>query len=259
MYTLIGIFIFILGLAAGSFLNVCIYRIPLRKSIVFPSSFCPKCGKRIKPYDNIPLFSYIFLKGRCRNCREKISFIYPAVEFISGLAFISLYLLYGLSWLLASHIFLFSALITIFFIDLKFRIIPDIITLPGMMAGLGFSLLTNSPAFLQALIGLLTGGGVLYLIAIIGDKVFKKESMGGGDIKLAAMLGAFLGWQKVLLVFFLASFIGAISGIIILLFSKSLREKRLIPFGPFLAIATLLAVFFGPQLIKSYLNLFSRM
>lgn len=252
----VGILIFILGLAVGSFLNVCIYRIPLKKSILFPSSFCPRCENKIKFYDNVPLLSYILLKGKCRYCHQKISLIYPAVEFLSGLIFLLLFFKYGLSWDFVSRVFLFSSLIVIFFIDLKYQIIPDVITLPGIVAGLGFSILTKSPPFFESFLGLLVGGGVLYLIALIGDRVFKKESMGGGDIKLAAMLGAFLGWQKVLLVFFFGSFLGAVVGIISFVFSQKIREKRVIPFGPFLAIATLLVIFLGNQLIDLYVRFF---
>jgi leader peptidase (prepilin peptidase)/N-methyltransferase len=258
MDTAAAILVFVLGLAIGSFLNVCIYRLPLKKSILFPPSFCPRCGKRIKFYDNIPLLSYILLRGRCRHCQQRISLIYPAVELLNGLLFLLLFFRYGPSWDFAAKAILFSSLVVIFFIDLKYQIIPDAITLPGIIVGLGFSILTRSPDFLQSLLGLLAGGGVLYLIALIGDKVFKKESMGGGDIKLAAMLGAFLGWQKVLLVFFLGSFLGALVGIIALLFSEEAREKRLIPFGPFLAAATLLAIFLGNQLFELYLKFFNR-
>ncbi|MCJ7459114.1 MAG: prepilin peptidase [candidate division Zixibacteria bacterium] len=256
MNMLIGAFVFIFGLAVGSFLNVCIYRLPLKKSIIFPASHCPKCGNKIRTYDNIPILSYILLRGKCRFCKERISLIYPAVELWSGLIFLSLYLWYGLSWEFASKLFLFTSLMVIFFIDLKHQLIPDVITLPGIAAGLIFSLLSKSPSFLDSLIGIISGGGLFYLVALAGDKIFKKESMGGGDIKLAAMLGAFLGWQKILLVFFLASFLGALAGIIFLILSPKLRENRLIPFGPFLAIATAICIFFGNRLVELYLNLF---
>jgi len=256
MEILIGAFVFIFGLAVGSFLNVCIYRLPLRKSVVFPASHCPKCGNKIRAYDNIPILSYVLLRGRCRFCKEHISLIYPVVELLSGLIFLSSFLWYGLSWEFASKLFLFTSLMVIFFIDLKHQLIPDVITLPGIAAGLAFSLLSKSPSFLDSLIGIISGGGLFYLVALAGDKIFKKESMGGGDIKLAAMLGAFLGWQKILLVFFLASFLGALVGIIFLILSPKLRENRLIPFGPFLAIATAICIFFGNRLVELYLNLF---
>ena len=258
MNILIGAFVFIFGLAVGSFLNVCIYRLPLKKSIVFPPSHCPKCGNKIKAYDNIPVLSYILLRRKCRFCKEQISLIYPAVELLSGLIFLSLFFWYGLSWEFASRLFLFTSLVVIFFIDLKHQLIPDVITLPGIAIGLAFSILSKSPSFLDSLIGIISGGGLFYLVALAGDKIFKKESMGGGDIKLAAMLGAFLGWQKILLVFFLASFLGALAGIIFLILSPKLRENRLIPFGPFLAIATAICIFFGNRLVELYLNLLFR-
>ena len=251
-----GAFVFIFGLAVGSFLNVCIYRLPLKKSIIFPPSHCPKCGSKIRAYDNIPLLSYIILGGKCRFCKEQISIIYPAVELLSGLIFLCLYLWYGLGWEFASKLFLFTSLMVIFFIDIKHQLISDVITLPGIAVGLTFSLLSKSPSFLDSVIGLIAGGGFFYLVALAGDKIFKKESMGGGDIKLAAMLGAFLGWQKILLIFFLASFLGALVGVIFLLLSPKLRENRLIPFGPFLAIATAICIFFGNRLVELYLNLF---
>jgi leader peptidase (prepilin peptidase)/N-methyltransferase len=178
------------------------------------------------------------------------------VELLSGLIFLCLYLWYGLSWDFASRLFLFICLLLIFFIDFKHQLIPDVITLPGIAVGLIFSLLSKSPSFLDSVIGLISGGGLFYLVALAGDKIFKKESMGGGDIKLAAMLGAFLGWQRILLVFFLASFLGALVGIIFLILSSKLRENRLIPFGPFLAIATAICIFFGNRLVELYLNLF---
>lgn len=258
MNILIGAFVFIFGLVVGSFLNVCIYRLPTKKSIVFPPSHCPKCGNKIRAYDNIPILSYVLLGGKCRFCKEHISLIYPAVELLSGLIFLCLYLWFGLTWGFASKLFLFTSLMVIFFIDLKHQLIPDVITLPGIAVGLAFSFFSKPPSFLDSLIGIISGGGLFYLVALAGDKIFKKESMGGGDIKLAAMLGAFLGWQRILLVFFLASFLGAIAGIIFLILSPKLRKNRLIPFGPFMAIATAICIFFGNRLMELYLNLFFR-
>lgn len=256
MNILIGTFVFAFGLAVGSFLNVCIYRLPLKKSLIFPPSHCPKCGTKIKPYDNIPILSYILLRGKCRFCQERISITYPVVELLSGLLLLSLFSWYGLSWAFASKLFLFTSLMVIFLIDLEHQLIPDVVTVPGIGAGLAFSLLSKSPPFLDSIIGLVAGGGLFFLVALAGDKIFKKESMGGGDIKLAAMLGAFLGWQSILLVFFLASFLGALVGIVFLILSPKLRESRLIPFGPFLAIATVISIFFGNRLVELYLNLF---
>lgn len=256
MSFILYIFIIIFGLALGSFLNVCIYRIPLGKSILFPSSFCPKCKKKILFRDNIPLLSYILLKGRCRNCNHKISFRYPLVELLSALLFLFIFLKSGLSWESLAYVYLGLSLIIIFFIDLGHRIIPDVITLPGMVLGILFSFLVPDKNFVNSLTGLLIGGGLFFLFAILGEAIFKKESLGGGDIKLAGMLGAFLGWEKILLVFFLSAILGSIIGILLMFFSQEVRKDKIIPFGPFLAIATFLGIFWGEKLIRFYLETF---
>ena len=256
MSTITLILIIIIGLALGSFLNVCIYRIPLKKSILFPSSFCPNCGTRIRAWDNIPLLSFILLKGKCRKCRSKISLQYPLVEFITPVLIVITYLRFGLGWEFASKVILSLSLIVVFFIDLRHRIIPDTITLSGVGIGLLFSFFVKSPSVLDSLIGILVGGVLFYLSAILGELLFKKESMGGGDIKLAMMLGAFLGWQKILLVFFISALLGTIVGTTAILFSKDVKETRMIPFGPFLALGAILAVFLGDMLISAYIKTF---
>lgn len=256
MSFILYIFLIFFGLTVGSFLNVCIYRIPSGKSILFPSSFCPKCKKKILSRDNIPLLSYILLKGRCRNCKTKISVRYPLVELLSALLFFSIFLKSGFSWESLAYVFLGSSLIVIFFIDLEHRIIPDVITLPGIGVGLAFSFLVPEMNVVNSLIGLLVGGGLFFLFAMLGEAIFKKESLGGGDIKLAGMLGAFLGWEKILLVFFLSAILGSIIGIIFMFFSEEVRKKKIIPFGPFLAIATFLGIFWGEKLIRFYLETF---
>ena len=256
MSTIILILCIVIGLALGSFLNVCIYRIPLKKSILFPNSFCPNCGAKIHAWDNIPLLSFILLKGKCRKCRAKISLQYPLVEFITSALVVITYLHFGWSWEFAAKTILCLLLIAIFFIDLKHRIIPDVITLPGIALGLFFSFFVKSPSVVNALIGILVGGVLFYLSAVLGELLFKKESMGGGDIKLAMMLGAFLGWQKILLVFLLSALLGTIVGTTALLFSKNVKETRMIPFGPFLALGSILAIFLGDMLISVYLKTF---
>jgi leader peptidase (prepilin peptidase)/N-methyltransferase len=256
MSTIILILIILTGLALGSFLNVCIYRIPLKKSILFPSSFCPGCGAKIRAWDNIPLLSFILLGGKCRKCKTKISLQYPLVESITSALIVITYLRYGLGWEFAAKVFLCLLLVAVFFIDLKHRIIPDSVTLPGVALGLFFSLFVESPSVVNSLIGILVGGVLFYLSAILGELIFKKESLGGGDIKLAMMLGAFLGWQKVLLVFFLSALLGTAFGVGAMLFSKDVRETRMIPFGPFLASGSILAVFLGDVLISAYVRAF---
>jgi leader peptidase (prepilin peptidase)/N-methyltransferase len=256
MNTIVLILLILIGLALGSFLNVCIYRIPLKKSILFPSSFCPNCGKKIRAWDNIPLLSFILLKGRCRRCKSRISLQYPLVEFVTSSLIVITYLRFGLGWQFAAITMLCLLLIVIFFIDLKHRIIPDVITLPGIVLGFFFSFFVESPSVVNSLVGIFVGGVLFYLSAVLGEFLFKKESMGGGDIKLAMMLGVFLGWQKILLVLLLSALLGTIVGTTALFFSKNVKETRMIPFGPFLALGAILAVFLGDMLISAYIKTF---
>lgn len=246
----------LLGLAVGSFLNVVIYRVPRGKFLQTRRSVCPKCNRELKWYQNIPLLSFMILKGRCAFCHEKISWRYPLVEFVNAVFYVYFYWQLGLSVNLFVFAFLSSVLLVIFFIDLDYQIIPDVVTLPGMIIGLVVALLPGGIGIIPAVVGFLVGGGALYLIALLGDWLFKKESMGGGDIKMAAMLGAFLGWQKVLLVFISSAFIGLIVSLVIMLFSVKLRRQRVVPFGPFLALAAMLAILYGDWIINYYLSNF---
>ncbi|MBP8718620.1 MAG: prepilin peptidase [Candidatus Atribacteria bacterium] len=254
MYEIIaGIFVLLLGLIIGSFSNVCIYRIPRQESLIRPGSHCPKCNQPIKFYDNIPLVSFIILKGKCRYCKEKISWQYPLVEFLTGIIYLLLFLRYGLQLVTFVYMFFCSALIIITFIDLKENIIPDVLSLPFLLLGFLMSFFLKNLSPINSLLGILAGGGVLLLVAILGSFLFKKEAMGGGDIKLAAMVGAFLGWQLTLLSLFLSFFTGAIIGIVILIKNKG--ESDPIPFGPFIALGTIIALFFGNSIINWYLSL----
>ncbi|PJA27199.1 MAG: prepilin peptidase [candidate division Zixibacteria bacterium CG_4_9_14_3_um_filter_46_8] len=245
-----------LGLIFGSFFNVLIYRLPLKKSITYPPSFCPKCFTPVKPYDNIPILSYIILKGKCRYCEAKINLRYPFVEGLGGIFFGLCYLIYGFTPQLIPALFLASTFIVITFIDLDSQIIPDKVTLPGMAAGLAFSALPGGISPADAIIGLLAGGLILYAIAFLGNAIFKKESMGGGDIKLAALIGAFLGWKAVLLTLILSSLFGSIVGIILIIIPTRTSEKRshTIPYGPFLATGATIAMFWGNNIISLYLS-----
>jgi leader peptidase (prepilin peptidase)/N-methyltransferase len=247
------IFVGLTGLAVGSFLNVVIYRLPRRIPFSKGRSVCPQCGTKLAWYHNIPLFSFVFLRGKCAFCRARISFRYPLVELINALGYLYFYWQFGLGWSFVSLAFLTSALVAIFFIDLDFQMIPDAITLPGIVLGLVLSPLPGGIGFVGSLIGILVGGGALYLIAVLGDWLFKKESMGGGDIKMAAMLGAFLGWQKILLIFITSAFIGLVISLVVMLFSAEVRQTRVIPFGPFLAAAAVVAILYGDRLISFYL------
>jgi leader peptidase (prepilin peptidase)/N-methyltransferase len=256
MNIIVNIILFLLGLSIGSFLNVCIYRIPRKEPLILSRSHCPKCGTSIRAFDNIPILSFILLGGRCRSCKERISWRYPMVELLTAIAFLFTYWHFGWGWEFVSKLILLLLLIIIFFIDLEHKIIPDVISLSGIGLGLVFSLLVKSITFWQSLLGLLVGGVLLYLTAILGDFLFKKESMGGGDIKMAAMLGAFLGWQKFLLSFFVAVFLGAAVGVITMLFSPKVRQSKVIPFGPFLALGAAISIFWGEKLIQIYIRTF---
>ena len=247
------------GLVIGSFLNVLIHRLPRRQQFVKGRSACPDCGRTIKWYHNIPLLSYLFLRGKCAYCGKPISFRYPLVELLNGVGY--LYFFWEKGWSIDFGVFVFltSVLIVIFFIDLDHQIIPDMITLPGIVLGLGVSLAPGGVSPLQSLIGTLVGGAALYFVALLGDWLFKKESMGGGDIKMAAMLGAFLGWQKVLFIFLASAVIGLVVSIAIMFFSAKLRQTRVVPFGPFIALAALVAIIWGDSLIAYYIHNFLRL
>jgi leader peptidase (prepilin peptidase)/N-methyltransferase len=246
----------IFGLVIGSFLNVLIYRLPRKKSVAMARSACPHCGQLIAWYHNIPVLGFIWLGGKCASCSKSISLRYPLVEMANAAMYLFFLWRFGLTTEGIVFAALASALLVIFFIDVDFQIIPDVITLPGIIAGLAVSFIPEGITPVQSLIGLLVGGGALYLIALAGDFMFKKESMGGGDIKMAAMLGAFLGWQKVLLVFMSSAVIGLVVSLVLMIFSKALRKERLIPFGPFLSIAAVIAVAYGDQIIKLYMSTF---
>jgi leader peptidase (prepilin peptidase)/N-methyltransferase len=251
---LFEIFIFIFGLCIGSFLNVCIYRLPESKSIVHPRSMCPKCETLIASYDNIPILSYIVLGGKCRHCKAPISLRYPVIEFLSGMFAVGVALKYGITFEALIYYIFVAALLVITFIDIDHQIIPDVITLPGIpvffVAGFALSQIT----VVQSLLGILVGGGSLFLVAWLYHLVTKKEGMGGGDIKLLAMMGAVIGWQGVLFTIFVASAVGTISGLLLML--KAGKSMKLaIPFGPFLALGGTAYILFGPQLIAWYFNL----
>ncbi len=247
---------FLFGSIVGSFLNVCIYRMPRDFSIVSPSSRCPSCNTPIRPYDNIPLISFLILGGRCRYCKARISLRYPVIEALNGLLYVSALWRFGLGWYTPVLFAFCSAMIVITFIDIDFQIIPDVITLPGIAIGLvAASMILPDPfdrasllGFKEAAIGLLSGGALFYLIALLS-----KGGMGGGDIKMMAMVGAFLGWKGMLLTTFAGSLAGSLIGIFLMVF-KGKGRKTKIPFGPFLAMGAILSLFYGHEIISFYLN-----
>ncbi len=258
-----GLIIFIFGLIFGSFANVCIYRLPKGKSIVKPGSYCPYCKKEILWYDNIPLLSYIILKGKCRNCGKKISPRYFIVELLTGILFFLIYKNFGLN----SSFFIYSlfvlSLIIISFIDIETFLISDIIVIPGIFLGLIFSFFfpniqllegKNLEGLFYSLEGLLLGGGILLFFAFLGKLAFKKDAMGGGDIKLLGMIGSFLGWKCV----FLSLFFGSLIGTIISLSLIALKKKKVdeyIPFGPYLGIGAVISLFLkGHTFLGFFIN-----
>lgn len=244
---------FAFGTIVGSFLNVCIHRIPQGKSIVAPSSHCPRCQTPIRFYDNIPLASFIILRGRCRGCQTPISFRYPLVEFLMGLFSLILLLRYGISTLYLIYLAFFASLMLVSFIDLPHRIIPDVISLPGIVIGLVISLLHPQMSIKDSLIGVLLGGGSLYVVASVYHVVTKREGMGGGDVKLLAMIGAFIGWKGVLFTILCSSFIGSVVGVTLMLWSSA-DSKYAVPFGPFLSLGAIIYVLWGEALITWYLG-----
>jgi leader peptidase (prepilin peptidase)/N-methyltransferase len=251
MLTLISI---VFGALIGSFLNVCILRLPKEESIVTPGSHCPHCKTPIKFYDNIPLVSYILLKGKCRHCNGTVSIQYPLIEGITALSSLVLFMRFGPSLSYLIYFAFVAALIVITVIDLYHQIIPDVISLPGIGVGLLASLILPQLTFSNSLIGILLGGGSLFLVATLYQWFFKREGMGGGDVKLLAMIGAFLGWKAVILTILLGSLIGSIIGISIMVL-KGKDFKYAIPFGPFLSLGAVIALFYGPEIVSWYLGL----
>ena len=241
---------FIVGTCIGSFLNVCIFRLPRRESIIFPASHCMNCGTKLKPVDNIPLVSYLFLGGRCRYCRARISWQYPMVELLTGVLFTLAAIRFGLQWNTLIAVILISISIVVSVIDFKIQIIPNSISLPGIVLGLLINLFPSSPvSFLNALYGMALGGGLFYVVALVS-----KGGMGGGDIKLIAMFGAFLGWKNCLVTIFCGVLLGSLVGITLLLLRRKGRKDP-IPFGPFLCIGALISLFYGREIIYWYLHL----
>ncbi|ACO04637.1 MAG TPA: prepilin peptidase [Persephonella sp.] len=254
--TLLSFTAFIFGLIIGSFLNVLIYRLPRGKTALKPAfSFCPSCGNKIKWYDNIPVISYIILKGRCRYCNSRISLRYPLVEILTGMASVFSFIKTGLS-LDFIFVFLFlSLMIVITFIDIDFRIIPDQLNLAGFLSGIIYTYFRNDFSMIDAFTGALTGAGILFGIAYFYLKVRGIEGLGMGDVKLMAFVGSYLGWFGALFTIFVGSFIGAVVGIIGAYISRSEDKGKFeIPFGPFLALSATVYLFFGESIKNWYLG-----
>ncbi len=243
----------VLGLCVGSFLNVCIYRFPLSQSIIFPSSFCPECKSNIKWFQNIPVISYIFLWGRCSNCKAKISIQYPFVELLTAFLFLLNYIFFALSFKFLISIIFLSMLIIVVFVDFKHLIIPDEVTIGGVVVGFLLSFLNSDVTWVESIGGIILGGGILLLIIKLFYLLTKKEGMGGGDVKLLAMIGAFLGYKSIFFVVFVSSLLGVLIGVPLLFFKKG-ESGGVIPFGPFLSFAAIIYFYSGEKIINWYLN-----
>ena len=273
--TLIGIFAFLLGLIIGSFLNVCILRIPSGKSIIMPASACPKCGREIRPYDNIPVISYLLLGGKCRGCKAKISPMYPLVELLTGLLFLACFLVFGLTVEAAKWAAFSAIMIVLVFTDLRERILPDVVNFTGLAVGLTFSFFTQPTdgtalwianhiftfpppdpllSCADAALGAVVGGGLLWLVSEAYFRLRGREGMGLGDVKMMLMVGSFLGAKRTLLTILAGSVLGSILGVAVILARRRDADYEL-PFGTFLGAGALLVVFFGTPLVNWYESL----
>jgi leader peptidase (prepilin peptidase)/N-methyltransferase len=273
--TFIGFFVFLFGLIIGSFLNVCILRIPSGKSIVLPASACPKCSEAIRPYDNIPVLSYLLLGGKCRGCKTKISPMYPLVELLTALLFLGCYYAFGISVETGKWAAFSAITVVLVFTDLRERILPDVVNFTGFAIGLIFSVFTKPtdgtalwvanhlfdyppPApvlsLVDALLGAAVGSGLLWLVSEAYFKLRGREGMGLGDVKMMLMAGAFLGAKRTLLTILAGSLLGSVLGVAIILARRKDTDYEL-PFGTFLGAGALLVVFFGTPLVNWYQSL----
>ncbi len=240
--------VFIYGIIIGSFLNVCIYRIPLKQDIVYTSSHCMNCGTKVKWYDLIPVVSYLVLAGKCRTCKTKLSKQYPLIELLNGAAYLGIFHYLGLSYEAGMMCVLFSVLLVITLIDIRYKIIPNSILIFLMIIGIVYVVLVDQK-FISSIIGFFAVSLILLIIAVISN-----GQMGGGDIKLMAVCGFIIGWQKILVALLIGSVFGSIIGVILIIL-KINKKKQQIPFGPYLSAGVFVAALFGTELIQWYLNL----
>jgi leader peptidase (prepilin peptidase) / N-methyltransferase len=256
-WTLESVLAFVLGACVGSFLNVVIHRLPRGESLVSPGSHCTSCRTDIAWYDNVPLLGWLLLRGRCRTCSSGISARYPLVELLTGLIALSLHARLGFSLPFLVAFYFACTLLAIAYIDLDHQIIPDVLSLPGVVIGLAAAPLLHGGTWLEAIqaaaLGALLGGGILFAVAWSYERATGREGMGGGDVKLLAMVGAFLGWQGVLLTLLLGSLVGSAIGVSIMI-ARGSDSKLAIPFGPFLSIGAFVAMFWGGAIVSWYLT-----
>ena len=246
--------VFVAGLIVGSFLNVCIYRLPRRESVNWPGSHCTACNRPLSWFENVPVASWLALRGRCRTCGASISAMYPVVEALTGSVFLAGFLLYGLTPLFVVRVAFACAMVVLFVIDLRHRILPNIITVPGIVIGFAASLWL-APGWVSSLLGLLIGGGVLFLIGETYYRLRGVEGMGMGDVKMLAMIGAFLGWPLTILTLIIASFAGSLFGGAMIVTGRGGMQAAL-PFGTFLAVGALIAAVAGDPILTWYLGFY---
>jgi len=247
------LFVFAFGAAIGSFLNVCVARLPAGVSIVKPGSRCPRCEQPIAWYDNLPILSYLLLAGRCRHCRSQISKVYPLVELLTAVLAVGVARRFQVGVVFGAYFAFAAALVVITFIDLKHQIIPDVISLPGIALGFAVSFISPVTDPVSSVAGIILGGGFLGTVAVLGQWWYKREAMGWGDVKLLAMIGAFLGWRYLPLTILVSSLGGSMIGIAVMLYTGADR-KLAIPFGPYLALGALVSLLWGDWLISWYMG-----
>ncbi|MDP4094590.1 MAG: prepilin peptidase [Bacillota bacterium] len=265
MSILENVYVIVLGLILGSFFNVCIYRIPKGESIINPPSHCPKCGQRLKTADLVPVFSWLFLRGRCRYCKEHIPIRYTLVEILTCAVYFVMFSKFGLSAEGISSIFLMSVLICVFFIDIDHRIIPDSLVLTGIAGGIILFVYNiykpvefySDRAWYNPLLGVLAGAGFLFLVALLGYLIYKTDdAMGMGDVKIFIPIGLFLGWRLTLIALFSAIILGALAGILLMILRLKDR-KGTIPLGPFIVTGVFIALLWGHEIINWYSKFFN--
>ena len=244
----------VLGLIVGSFLNVCIYRLPRGQSINWPGSRCTTCDRALSWYENIPVVSWLVLRGRCRTCHERVSVMYPIVELVTAALFVAGYLIYGWTPLLAVRLAFACAMVVLFVVDLQHHLLPNVITVPGIVIGFVLSLFLP-PGWQSSLIGLVAGGGVLFAIAEAWYRLRGIEGLGMGDVKMLAMIGAFLGWKLMLLTLVLSSFAGSVIGVGVIALGRG-SMKSALPFGTFLAVGALTAAVAGDVIVDWYIGFY---
>ncbi len=249
------ILLFVVGLVIGSFLNVCILRIPNGQSVIRPGSHCPRCKTSIRWFDNVPLLSFVWLRAECRWCGGKISWRYPLVECLNGVGYLGIVYTFGWNGSALVYALFLSLLLVVTMIDLDYLVIPDVISVPGLIIGFFAAAFILPLGWAGSMLGIALGGGILWMLAAVSPYLFGKEGLGGGDIKFLAMIGAFLGWEHVCMTLFLASCAGAMVGIGLIAF-RCMERGQYLPFAPFLASGALASLFFYQELFGMYESMF---